>query len=177
MSLPVTNAFPAFVLFFVFLNVSLKAGRLLEVVHPNQVVLHILKGNSCRRSASKNQWSPYNQATVCHSFVQMNLKLFFSLFSFLSNNKLLKHITSAECIYVSHCEFLLNRTRGMTLLLQCFVRLSNAFEEILPWMLLAIIKICHSKTALGWLDRKWNWFETFVSPPIPCQGQAGSAHG
>lgn len=84
------------------------------------------------------------------------------LFSFYQNNKVLKHITSAECIYVSHCEFLLNRTRGMTLLFQCFVRLSNAFEEILPWILLAIIKIYHCKTALGWLDRKWNWFETFV---------------
>lgn len=55
--------------FFCFLNVSLKAGRLLKVGHPNQVVIHRLKGNWCLRPATKDQWSPYNQATACHSFV------------------------------------------------------------------------------------------------------------
>lgn len=89
------------------------------------------------------------------------------LFASYWNKKVLKHVTSAECIYISHCEFLLNTARGMNFLLQCFGRLNNAFEEILSKMLMPIIKICHSKTTHGWLDRMQNWFETLFHHNFP----------
>lgn len=98
---------------------------------------------------------------ICLNEFNAIFKIFFLLSTGIT--WYLKHIQKAEYIYVSCCEFLLNTVWGKYETLGPVLwETQYCLAKILPRMLLAVLKICYSKTRHSWLARMQNYCLRFL---------------